>query len=95
MAKMDRERLLEFIQLIVEGSPSSIAAIHQLLQLASILEMQEETRDLAETVKEAAEDHPEIRELVQSSPLSEEALQTAHRRAEERRRRQAEMADRC
>lgn len=95
MAKMDRERLLEFIRLIVGSGQSAAAVVYQLRQLAEILDRQEETRDLAETVKAAADDHPEIREILQSSPMSEEALQTAHRRAEERRRRLAEMADRC
>ena len=95
MAEMDRERLMEFIRLIVGSGQTPGAAMFQLNQLAEILDRQEDTRHLAGTVRTASQDYPEVAAAAKSAPLNAEALQIAHRRAEERRKREAEMADRC
>ena len=79
---MDKERLLEFIRLIAQSG----AGEAPLEELADILETQGESEN-AQVVRNSICDFPEVREAASGSQsLTEAQLNTAHRRANERRR---------
>ena len=85
---MDNKRLLEFIRLIVQSG----AGAGPLKELATILENQGEADD-AKLVRQAINDYPEVA-ATDLRTLTSDQLDIAHRRAEERRDREAEES-RC
>ena len=87
---MDNKRLLEFIRLIVQSD----AGVGPLKELASILENQGEADD-AKLVRQAINDYPEVKTAATDlRTLTGDQLDIAHRRATERRKREAEES-RC
>lgn len=83
---MDEKRVLEFIQVILQSSTSN-GPLEQLEKILSSHGNQE----MAQLVRQAREDSQEVREQLAGS-LTREDLEVAHRRAEERRRREWEQA---
>lgn len=78
---MDKERLLEFIRLIVRSGAST----GPLEELADILETQRETEN-AKLVRQTVEDYREVyAEVGENSVLTKQQLDIAHQRAEQRR----------
>lgn len=82
---MDNDRLLEFIRLIA----LSKVGTGPLEELADILKNQGEM-DKAALVRKIIYDFPEVQSAVSDQPLTDEQLKIAHRRADERRRREDE-----
>ena len=86
---MNRETLLAFMQRILENG-SGQKTILSLGQLRDILQTQNADREMIRLVEETLRSVPEAREAVREKTLTEEALQIAFRRADDRRRREAE-----
>lgn len=97
MAELDTERLLDFIQRIINNSPDEQTATLRLKQLLSIMKNMQgvqikDVEMLEETVFNISylKTEPEI---WSSTPLTKKGLEIAQRRARERRNREELAAD--
>ena len=88
---MDKETLLAFIQRILENS-SLHKSTMALNQLAMILEGQNADPEMVRLVRRAVDGEWEAKEMAKEQGLTEEALNIAWQRAEDRRRREAAAA---
>jgi len=92
MAEMDKERLREFIYRICRDSRDDQTAKLRITQLLEILKQQNAGGDLTGIAETAVSDIQELKEhAMQKSGLSDEDLQTAHRRAAARRWQEMEI----
>ena len=90
---MTRDSLIIFLKRILEyGSTAKSSA--SLNQLREILEIQNADVEMINLVHQTLDSLPEAKEAARESAFTEENLRIAIRRAEERKRREAEMADR-
>ena len=97
MAKLDTERLLDFIQRIIKNSPDGQTAVLRLKQLLSIMKnMQGDQKKDVEMLEELVfniSDLNKDREICSPTPLTKEGLEIALRRARERRYQEELAAD--
>ena len=90
---MTRESLILFMKRILEcGSAAKSAA--SLKQLKDILEMQNADPDMVKLVEQTIVSLPEAKAAAKETAFTEDRLKTAIRRAQDRKRREAELADR-
>lgn len=90
---MTREALLLFLKRILEkGSPEK--SIESLKQLRGILVLQNAGSEMIGLVDKTLESIPEAKVAAKKDSFSENELKIAFRRAEERKRREEEMARR-
>lgn len=89
---MDKETLIIFIKRLLEGSQAKASL--SLCQLRQILETQGADPQMIKIVSDTIKSIPEAKIAARSSKFNEEELMIAIARAEDRRRREAEMADR-
>ena len=90
---MTRDSLILFMKRILECG-SSAKSIASLTQLKNILEIQGADGEMTELVKETLNSIPEAKEVAKDPSFTEESLRIAFRRAEDRKRREEEMASR-
>ena len=88
---MNKDTLLAFIQRILENG-SDLKSGMAINQLLTILESQNVDPSMIKLVRSTLEGIPEAKEAARSEVLTEEMLQIAFRRAEDRRRREEEAA---
>ena len=90
---MTRDSLIIFMKRILEcGSAAKSNA--SLNQLKEILEMQNADNAMVDLVKQTLVSLPEAKSAAKEPTFTEESLRIAIRRAEDRKRREAEMASR-
>ena len=90
---MTRESLLLFMKRILEcGSTEKSTA--SLNQLKKILEMQNADSEMINLVNKTLVSLPEAKSVAKEPTFNEESLRIAIKRAEDRKRREAEMASR-
>ena len=85
---MNKDTLLAFMQRILEDG-SNLKSSIALKQLSAILESQNADPSMINLVQQTLEAIPEAKKAAQNPVFTEEKLQTALRRAEDRRRREA------
>ena len=90
---MTRESLITFIKRILECG-SVVRSSASLNQLKDILEAQNADAEMINLIKQTLNSLPEAKEAAADPKFTEESLRTAIRRAEDRKRREAEMASR-
>lgn len=88
---MNKEALLVFMQRILENGSAEKAGV-SLKQLATILEQQNADPEWIGLVNRTLYGIPEAQEAAKNQILTEEELDIAHRRAEDRRLREAAAA---
>ena len=90
---MTRESLILFVKRILEcGSTAKSTA--SLNQLKEILEMQNANSEMISLLNQTIISLPEAKTAAKEPTFTEESLRIAIRRAEDRKRREAEMASR-
>ena len=87
---MTQNELLVFIQRIVESS-SQTKSTYALKQLEEILRNQGADREMITIITNAQKGLPEVQQMAKVGELSKADIETAVRRAEERRRREEAM----
>ncbi len=90
---MTKDSLILFMKRILENGSESKSCI-SLNQLKEILETQNADKALVDLVRQTLLSLPEAKAAAKESTFSEESLQIAIRRTKERKRREAEMANR-
>ena len=90
---MTKESLILFMKRILKNG-SSAKSSASLNQLREILEMQNADRELINLVRQTIKSLPEAKSAANEPKFTEESLRIAIRRAEERKEREREMADR-
>ena len=90
---MTRESLILFMKRILEcGSTAKSTA--SLNQLKEILEMQNADPEMIDLINQTLGGLPEAKSAAKAPAFTEESLRIAIKRAEDRKRREAEMASR-
>ena len=87
---MTRDSLIMFMKRILERG-SSLKSAASLNQLKEILKEQNADAEMLELVQQAIINLPEAKSAAKEPSFTEESLRIAIKRAEERRRREAEM----
>lgn len=90
---LNKEGLLIFIQQIIQNC-SDNKAKYALEQFKEILESQGAPNDMIEIVDNAICSVPEVKKIAENKKLSQKDIEIAKERAEERKRREAEIAAR-